>query len=558
VNSDTALVWVARQWNAKTIRPDRAGRSALAWEVPFWAGPAAVAGLALLFVILGAGNLDLGAAEGRLGLAAGERPGPLGQAFGYWAPDVWPGTLWPSWALGHFELGGRPTSAAIRWPAALAAVAAGCLVARSMARALGTRAGVMFGLCWFGSLAMIDRSAATGLELISALGLLAALDRMVARRVDFVAGLWLSLAFLAGGWPPVLLAALAVIAAGIPLTRRAVWVLAAPLIAIVGWSVATISASNAEVWAAALGLPLTTRSAWLLAPSVFLLGLPWSPFALLVFAGSVRAGWRAQGRPWISAWFQIAGACLIAGTLIPGLGHAASAVVLCGISIAAAAGISSAWSRSLSRAARGSFFALFSLVVALWLVVMLYGSFIWSVAVPFYRTLGVGMAILCLVVALVAAWALDRGCTRRALAVLVLLAIGVKLAHFGYYVPEWNYRFSQGPWARAVSQWLPRKWTLYTIHDWPADLAFFMKRPVRQLPGPYHLANEPGPPSKYVLLLPSELENWPKSEVPISVVVRLQDRWAQDRILARTPGPLPPPFGPNLARVASPGELTDP
>ena len=42
-------------------------------------------GLALFFVILGAFNLDLNPSEARLGLAAGEKLGPLGQVFGYWA-----------------------------------------------------------------------------------------------------------------------------------------------------------------------------------------------------------------------------------------------------------------------------------------------------------------------------------------------------------------------------------------------------------------------------------------------------------------------------------------
>ena len=52
--------------------------------------------LALFFVILGATNLDLGPAEARLGLAAGEKLGPLGQVFGYWAPDLWPAQVVPS------------------------------------------------------------------------------------------------------------------------------------------------------------------------------------------------------------------------------------------------------------------------------------------------------------------------------------------------------------------------------------------------------------------------------------------------------------------------------
>ncbi len=93
-------------------------------------------GLALFFVILGAINLDLDPSEARLGLAAGEAVGPLGQVFGYWAPDVWPAQVIPSFLLGRLEAFGRPSPAAVRWPAALAGIIAGWMIARSMSMAL--------------------------------------------------------------------------------------------------------------------------------------------------------------------------------------------------------------------------------------------------------------------------------------------------------------------------------------------------------------------------------------------------------------------------------------
>ena len=103
--------------------------------------------------------------------------------------------------LGRLEAFGRPSPAAVRWPAALAGIIAGWMIARSMDKALGLRAGVLFGICWFGSLALIDRSAATGLDLILGLATLASIDRLITRGSDRVAGLWAALAFLAGGWP---------------------------------------------------------------------------------------------------------------------------------------------------------------------------------------------------------------------------------------------------------------------------------------------------------------------------------------------------------------------
>ena len=256
-------------------------------------------GLALFFVILGAINLDLGPAEARLGLAAGEKPGPLGQVFGYWAPDLWPAQVIPSFMLGRLEAFGRPSSAAVRWPAALAGILAGWMIARSMANALGLRAGVLFGICWFGSLALIDRSSATGLDLIVGLATLASLDRLITRGSDRVAGLWTAVAFLAGGWPPLVVIALAIIVIGRSTAGYSLSLLLPPLATAILWSFCTIWASSAEVWAASLTFPLMQAPAWLLGPQVVAIGLPWSPFAILVLSRSVRDGWRSDGRPWL-------------------------------------------------------------------------------------------------------------------------------------------------------------------------------------------------------------------------------------------------------------------
>ena len=43
---------------------------------------------------------------------------------------------------------------------------------------------------------------------------MAALDRLLSRGSDWIAGLWTALAFLTGGWPPVLIVLLAVIVIG--------------------------------------------------------------------------------------------------------------------------------------------------------------------------------------------------------------------------------------------------------------------------------------------------------------------------------------------------------
>ncbi|MFI5456678.1 MAG: hypothetical protein ACHRXM_14615 [Isosphaerales bacterium] len=549
MNTDSALVSVARPLKSRTIRTDHAV-CLVAGVLPATWARLVLVGLALAFVVLGATDLDLGPLEARLGLAAGERLGPLGQVFGYWAPDLWPAQVFPSILLAQFEPLGRPSSAAVRWPAALAGIIAGWVLARRMSRALGIRAGVLVGICWFSSLALIDRSGESGLDLILGLATLATIDHLMARGSDLVAGLWASLAFLAGGWPPLVVIGLAIIVLGRTAMDFSWRLLLPPFLTAVLWSLWTCWSATTEAWAAALTLPLTQKPSWFLGLGVLALGLPWSPFAFLALAPSVREGWKPDGRRWVNGWFQVAIASLVAGTFVPGLSQASRVVALAGWTVGTAACLESAWTRLLSRSVRRAFLVLFSGVTGLWLCVMIYGAYIWTLSLSYYRMLGVVMSLLVLVVAYLAWSALVNHNSRRGLITLFVIAAGLKLVHWGYYVPEWNYRYSQGPWARAIAQWMPRRWTLYTIHDWPEDLAFFTKRRVRQLRSPHYLEYQPGPESKYVLLLPSELENWPRSAPPVSVVAKFQDQSAAERVLVRTAGILPPPFGPNPSRLS--------
>jgi hypothetical protein len=544
MNSDTAVTPAGHALNLRRLRPD----IALSWATPqakIAAARLILVLLALFFVILGATNLDLGLAEARLGMAAGEKVGPLGQVFGYWAPDLWPAEVIPSHLLGRLEPFGRPTSAAVRWPAALAGVVAGWLIARSMARALGLRVSMIFGVCWFGSLALIDRSSVTGLDLIVGLPIVAAIDRLMTRGSDSIAGLWAALAFLAGGWPPLLVIALAIIVIGRSNVKFSLALVLPPIATAIAWSFWAVWSTSPEVWAASLTLPLTQKPAWLLGPQVLAVGLPWSPFAVLLLSRSVRQDWKSDGRPWLKAWFQVAVASLVIGTMVPGLSQGARVAALVGLLVAAAACLDGTWTRMISPHPRRAFFGIFMGLLGFWLTVMLYQSYVWNLAMPFYRPLGVFMSIVTIGVALLGWSALVAGNTRRGLVTLMVIAVSLKLVHWGYYVPELNYRQSQGPWGRAIGQWVPKRWTLYTFHEWPTDLAFFMKRPVRQLRSPQYLEYQAGPRSKFVLLQPSEFENWPTSAPPITLVTKLLDQSGSERILARTAGPIPPPLGPN-------------
>ena len=502
-----------------------------------------VAALAVFFVLFGAIDLDLGPSEARLGLAAGERPGPLGQVVGYWAPDLWPAEVLPSYLLARLEPGGRPSSAAVRWPAALAGILAGWILVRGAARAMGPRAALLLAVCWFGSIALIDRSGALGIDLIVGMATLLCLSRLMTAGSGWIAGVWASLAFLCGGLPPLVMIALAIIVMGRHTSRFRLSLLIPPLLTLLFWSVWASNVSSPETCAGALVLPFTQKPAWYLGLGVLAIGLPFSPFALLAAARSVRSGWSADSRAWLIGWFQVGVAALLAGSIVPGLAIPARVILLAAVSLWAAAGLEAARKQALSRAAGHAFFALFSLVVGMWLCVMMYGTYLWILCLAYYRVLGILMAFLVLAVAALCWLAMAMRGPRLALATLLLVAIGLKIVYWCYYVPEWNYRYSQGPWARAIAQWIPRKWAMYTFHEWPADLAFFTKRTVRQLRSPHYLAYHDAEFSKFVLLLPAEFENWPPSAPPITLLARFQDQYGGERILARTAGQLPLPPG---------------
>ena len=88
------------------------------------------------------------------------------------------------------------------------------------------------------------------------------------------------------------------------------------------WSIWTIPYRILEVWASALTLPLTQRPDWSLAWASWrrvCRGVP-SLFSLESF-GSPELD--SDGRPWLTGWLQVTFACLVAGTVVPGLSQAA-------------------------------------------------------------------------------------------------------------------------------------------------------------------------------------------------------------------------------------------
>ena len=130
----------------------------------------------------------------------------------------------------------------------------------------------------------------------------------------------------------------------------------------------------------------------------------------------------------------------------------------------------------------------------------------------FYRPVAIILMVSAVPVVILAVVSLITNQVRGSLLTIAALAVFLKIAHAGYYVPEWNYRRSQGPWGRAIGQWVPPNWPLYTTHAWNTDLAFAIGRPVRQLASAHHLEYQQGDAKFVLLLLESEFDNWPASQ----------------------------------------------
>ena len=174
--------------------------------------------------------------------------------------------------------------------------------------------------------------------------------------------------------------------------------------------------------------------------------------------------------------------------------------------------------------------------VVLWVALVMAGGTYLASAVSYYRGVSIVLMVLGMATAVTGWEAVRKREPKLALAAVFAVAVGLKLAHAGYYVPEWNYRRSQGPWGRAIGQWVPPRLPIYTIHTWPTDLAFAIGRPIRQLPDPKALAFHEADHPQLVLLLDSEFEHWPKEAPPLIKVAAFQDEHGRGRVLARTEG----------------------
>ena len=183
--------------------------------------------------------------------------------------------------------------------------------------------------------------------------------------------------------------------------------------------------------------------------------------------------------------------------------------------------------------------SLFAGVIGLWLGVMLYGTYIWTLTMPFYRPLGVMMSLMVIGVAYPGWSALDTGNTRRGLVTLVRDRGRAEAGPLGLLRPRVELPLQSRPVGTRDRTVDAAKMDLVHLPRLAAGPGVLHQTAVRQLRSPHFLEYQPGPESKFVLLLPSEFENWPESAPPITVVAKFQDQSAEERILARTPASSP-------------------
>lgn len=507
------------------------------------AGAAIFMSMVAVFLLWGATRLEVGSQEARLAMAAREPLGPVGQSFGGLDPAIYPGPLAVIKAWSVLEEHG-PAQESVRWPAAIFAAVIGAVLTLRSEWISGKTSALAVSFCWMASLAVISRSGEFGLDFFTGLGLVLALNRTITAhgRLDFGIGLLTAAAFLCGGLTPVIL----VVAASIVLCRNSAGLtlpfLAVVLAAIGGWSAWALNEISAEAWAASIALPVTFRSGSSFPTVALGLCLPMALAVPAALGKKVREDWSESREKYISGWWTVAAMCLFVGSILPQFSRAALLPIVAGAAVISG----HVWATALKARSfsalglAGRWLAVVSgLLVSTVVVTGIPMAIYVSMSIPYYRAVSLVWATLLAVTAFVCVKGLARGETRRAFASLVLLGLGLKLAHAAIYVPEWNYRRGQGPWGRAVGQWVPEKWPIYTLHGWPTDFAFATGHNFRQITHPRFLPGidktPDGRPS-FILLHPADFEHWPKTAPPVVKVQEFYDQSGRSvrRVLART------------------------
>ncbi|MFM7593761.1 MAG: hypothetical protein ACKO85_18395, partial [Isosphaeraceae bacterium] len=507
-------------------------------------GLLAFVAISCTFLVWGATRLEIGSQEARLGMAARESFGPVGQSFGGLDPGIYPGPVALLKAFSVIEKW-NPGQESIRWTSVICAGLIGIAITLRTEWKSGKTAALAVALCWFSSVALLHRTGEMGIDFYLGAGLVLALNDTIAQRgqLRLRTGIYTAIAFLCGGLAPVIL----VVAASIIICRSSAGLrpgfLAFVIATVGGWSAWALNEISAEAWAAAIALPVVFRSGSSFPSIVMILCLPMVLAVPAFFSQKLRSEWAESSREYTSNWWTIASACLFVGTVLPQFSRATLLPIVAGCSVIAGHVWATAW-QSRQFAALGFAGRWLSgtsglLVVAASAVIIPFGVYL-SIAIPYYRW----TSLACLVLAIVSAgfyfYGNYTGKSRQVIMSIVLLAICIKTAHTAIYVPEWNYRRGQGPWGRAIGQWVPAGWPIYTLHGWPTDLAFATGHNFRQITAPRFLPGQDRSPDGrpvFILLHPADFERWPKSAAPIRKVFEFQDQSGfSSKILARTGG----------------------
>ncbi|MFM1801234.1 MAG: hypothetical protein RJA81_586 [Planctomycetota bacterium] len=499
--------------------------------------------LVAFFVLWGGSRLDIGRQEARLGMAARETFGPVGQSFGGLDPGIYPGPIAIIKAWGLMEKHG-PGQEAIRWTTAICASLIGIALTLRSEWLCGKVAAISVALCWLSNLALINRSGEFGLDFYTGLGLVLALNETVAKKgmLTWKAGIFTGISFLCAGLAPVIL----VLVNSIVICRSSAGLRPAFLaivIATVGaWSAWALNTISAEAWAAAIALPMAVRSGSSFPTIALCLCFPMILAVPAFFSQTLREKWSEERREYVSNWWTISALCLFIGTILPQFSRSTLIPVIAGFSVVAGHVWATAWAdqkfKLLGSAGRWLAMSSGFMVIVLTIIAIPMGTFV-SMAIPYYRWTALLWVCLTGLSSILYVNGVLKGEARRVIVALLVMLVSIKTAHVSIYVPEWNYRRSQGPWGRAVGQWVPGGWPIYTLHGWQTDFAFATGHNFRQITAPRFLPDMDQSPNgrpNFILLHPADYERWPKFAPPIQKVAEFQDNSGRGtaRILART------------------------
>ena len=513
-------------------RRDAASPSNATTEIGLKTSLALLFTIACGFVLIGGMSLDPSDIEARLSLSAYEPFGPFAQVLGGFDTEIAPGSAWLTKLWSWLE-GGAPSASAVRWPSCLAALGIALILKNRVGSRFGHRAGIFAFLACCGSIALIDHSSLTGLDYPLGLALIAAIDRILTRGTGWASGLFCAVAMFFGGWPALASILLPLIVIGRREASPSIKLLLPSLLVFAAWSAWALLTVRTEVWAATLTLPFTRSVQISMGLWAVAIALPWAPLALTTAFPSTRSEWTPDGRKLVVEWAKIAFVGLVAGTILPGLTASGTILGFAGLIVVSSVAMDAAWSNHL----KGGALAL--VVVAATLIgavigarAVFSGAYI-AFGQPYYRAVGIiliGLGTVLAILALDAAWTRSA---RMAMRVLILVAVIAKVTYTGYFVPETNYRFSKGPWGRAVGQFVPPGSQIYTFLSISPALALATEHPMRQLRAEVMLEGQ-GEGPKYVLVGESEFDHWPDAAPKIHKIRAFRDEYGGTRVLAKT------------------------